>query len=522
MKIRVAALLATLAAMPAAGQNLVIGTGSPPLSADPHFFNGPADNALSASIYNRLVERDAMLRLQPSLAVRWGAVSSTAWDVHLRPDVRWSDGRPFGAEDVAFTLQRARNVPNSPGGFGTTLRAVARVEVVDPLLVRIHTNQPQATLPNDLSYISILPAHRAAGVTTEELNAARMTVTTAPYRLERFVPNERVDLIRNPDHFGPAEPWSQVSIRIIRSPASRVAALLSGDVEAIDLVPSVDLPRLKGDARLRVTESAGVRTVYLAPNLAAEVPEPPLLASTGGEPLAANPLRDRRVRQALSLALARDQLAERVMEGAADPTFQFMPAGAYTFDAALGVPRQDVAEARRLLAAAGYPNGFRLTLLAPNGSPIPNDARLAQAIAQQWTRIGVQVAVEALPQTAFAPRQARSAFGVTMGSWGATYGSVVSPFASVVGSRDAAAGTGSFNFSRYSNPAVDALVRRSAAELDDARREAILLEGVRLVAEDVGVLPLFTLRNAWATRRGLVHQARADGWMMPTAIRAAP
>jgi peptide/nickel transport system substrate-binding protein len=199
-----------------------------------------------------------------------------------------------------------------------------------------------------------------------------------------------------------------------------------------------------------------------------------------------------------------------------------MPAGAYTFDAALGVPRQDVAEARRLLAAAGYPNGFRLTLLAPNGSPIPNDARLAQAVAQQWTRIGVQVAVEALPQTAFAPRQARSAFGVTMGSWGATYGSVVSPFASVVGSRDAASGTGSFNFSRYSNPAVDALVRRSAAEFDDARREAILLEGVRLVAEDVGALPLVTLRNAWATRRGLVHQARADGWMMPTAIRAAP
>ncbi len=515
-------LLALLGVGPAMAQTLTMATGSPPLAADPHFFNGIANNALQTATFSRLTERDLQLRLQPSLALSWSPVGDTAWEFRLRPGIGWSDGQPFTAEDAAFSIQRARTLPNSPGGYGSTLRAIDRMEVVDALTLRVHTTQPHATLPVDLSYIAILPRHAMDGATTEDINAGRMTVTTGPYRLQRYVPNELVEMVRNDAYWGPPEPWARVTLRIVRSPTSRVAALLSGDVDAIDQVPSSDLPRLRSEPRITVTEAAGVRMAYLTPNHLAEVPEPPLLAGPNGERLAANPLRDPRVRQALSLAIARDQLAERVMEGMADPAFQFMPPGTFTHDPAIGVPRADPAAARRLLAEAGYPQGFRLTILSPNGSPIPNDARIAQAVAQQWTRIGVQTQVEALPLTAYAPRQARAEFGMSLASWGATYGSVVSPFASAIGTRDAAARTGAFNFGRYSNSRLDDIVARSAAIFEDGPREALLLQAVRMVAEDLPVIPLFMLRNAYATRRGLRHEARGDGFFMPTALRAAP
>ena len=492
----------------ARAQNLSIGIGGSVTWLDPHFYNASPNHSVAAHFFDRLVDFTGTTQMVPQLAESWRPVSETVWEFKLRAGVTWHDGRPFTADDVAFTVARAPDVPNSPGGFGAFVRAIQRVEIVDPLTVRFHTAAPYPLLPTDFTSVAVISRHVGEGATTEDYTSGKAVVGTGPYRFAAYSPGTRVQMTRNDAYWGGRPAWERVDFRIISSPPARTAAILSGDVDIVDTVPSSDLPRLRGESRLTLSQIQGQRMIYLAPDRS-RTAGPIFVTDNDGKPLTRNPFNDVRVRRALSMAISRDALAERVMENTAKPTNQWLPPGSYSYNPEVTVPRADTEGAKRLLAEAGFPQGFRMTLHTPNDR-YPNDARTAQAVAQMWTRAGVQTAVEALPWSSFSVRSSRQEFGMRLVGWGSPTGEASYALVNILSTYDAGKRTGANNSGRYSSPQLDALTARATGTLDDGQREVLLKEAVKMAMDDVAILPLHQLINTWAVRRGLQHEPRAD------------
>jgi peptide/nickel transport system substrate-binding protein len=491
-----------------AGRPLTIGIGGSVTSLDPHFYNAAPNNSLSMHIFDRLVERDAQTRLVPGLALSWTPVSETVWEFKLRPGVKWHDGRDFTAEDVAFTIERAPNVPNSPGGFGGFVRTIRRTEVVDPLTVRFHTAAASPLLPTDLASVAVVSKHAGQGASTEDYNSGKAAIGTGPYKLASYAPGDRTELVRNDAWFGPKQPWSRVSYRFIGNDSARTAALLAGDVDLIDQVPTSDLARLRRDNRVTLAEVQGVRVIYLVPDRSREG-NVPFVTDNAGQPLPKNPFNDLRVRRALSLAINREALCRQVMEGTAAPTGQWLPPGTYSYNPEVKPDAFNPDQAKALLAEAGYPQGFKLTLHGPNDR-YPNDARTIQAVAQMWQRIGVQTQVDALPWTTFSVRNNRQEFAIRLVGWGSVTGEASYTLVNITATYDPAKRLGANNNGRYSNPELDALTERATSTLDEKERERLLQQGVKMAMDDLAFIPLFQLVNIWALKRGLAYDARAD------------
>ncbi|MBY0338119.1 MAG: ABC transporter substrate-binding protein [Acetobacteraceae bacterium] len=507
------------AAMPAAAQTLTIGNAAAVSSMDPHFHNLGPNNALKMHVFGTLVERDSRARPFPNLAESWRALDDTTWEFRLRRNVTWHDGRPFTAEDVAFTFRRVPDVPNSPGGFGGFLRAISRVEIVDPHTLRLHTRQPHPLMPLDLASVAIISRHAAEGAGTEDFNSGRAAIGTGPYRLSAFRSGDRVELVRNDAFWGEREPWARVNVRFLLNDGSRTAALLAGDVDLIEQIPTNDIARLRRDARLAVTEIPSLRTVFISPDWSRDGAHP-LITDNAGQPLPRNPFRDLRVRQALSLAINREALVERVMDGAADATAQWLPAGAFGHNPEVRPHAFDADRARALLAEAGYADGFRITLATPNDR-WPNDARISQAVAQMWTRIGIRTQVDAAPFAAFVPRRSRQDHAIQLGAWGSSTGEASNYLMSIVATFDRERLTGPANMTRHSDAEIDAILARGAATMDDAEREAIWREAVRLYDAKLPMIQLLQYRNTWAMRRTLRHDPRMDERTIAMGMRDA-
>ncbi len=511
--------MALLAGLPAAAQTLTIGNAAVVTTIDPHYHNLGPNNALGMHIFDRLVERDSRARPHPSLAESYRPISDTVWEFRLRRGVKWHDGRDFTADDVAFTFERVPNVPNSPGGFGGFLRSIARVEVVDPHTIRLHTHRPHPLLPLDLASVSIIARHAAEGASTEDYNSGKAAIGTGPYRLSAYHSGDRVELARNEAYWGEGEPWARVTVRFLLNDGARTAALLAGDVDLIEQIPTSDLARLRRDPRLVVTEIPSLRTVFVSPDYS-RTGSHPLVTDNAGTPLPENPFRDVRVRRALSMAINRDALVERVMEGAGEATAQWLPRGTFGYNPDVKPMPFDPEGAKRLLAEAGFPDGFRMTLATPNDR-WPNDARLAQAVAQMWTRIGVRTQVDAMPFTAFVPRRSRQEHAIQIGAWGSSTGEASNYLLSIVATHDRQKLTGPANMTRHSDPKIDELLARGAATMDDEAREAIWREAVAYYAEQVPMIQLLQYVNTWAHRRGLRHDPRMDERTIAMGIREA-
>ncbi|RAI58584.1 ABC transporter substrate-binding protein [Roseicella frigidaeris] len=506
-------------ATPCRAQTLTIAVGAPVTSIDPHYHQLSPNTAVAQMIFSGLTATDGHARLVPELAEGWRPVDATTWEFRLRPGVRFHNGSAFTAEDVAFTFQRVPNVPNSPSSYAIYTRPIREVQVVDPLTLRLTTASPYPLMPTDLASVMILDAETHAQATTEGFNAGPMAIGTGPFRMASHRNGDRIAFERNDDYFGARPAWQRVTYRMITNDAARTAALLAGDVEVIDQVPTSDLAKLRGDARLALSEITGLRLIYLALDHARREATP--FATDGeGRPLPRNPLQDPRVRRALSMAIDRGAIVERVMEGAVIPAGQFLPEGSFSHVPDLAPTPYDPEGAKRLLAEAGFPQGFRLTLHGPNDR-YPNDARIIQAIGQMWTRAGLRTAVEAQPWTSFVARAGRQEFSVFLQGWGSSSGEGSNPLRNLVATPDREKGYGASNRGRYSNPELDRLLAAAMQELDDAKREALLQQATRLAFEDVGILPLHIQKNSWAMRKGLAHDARADELTRAQDIRPA-
>ena len=520
--LRTAALIGAmlLCALGAAAQELRIGLSADPGTLDPQYDNFPANNQISAHIFEPLVMQDQHQLLRPALAVSWRATSDTVWEFRLREGVRFHDGSPFTADDVVFTLDRVAKVPNAPSPFTHFTRQILEVEVVDPLTVRLRTAQPAPLLPRDLSWIRILSRRAASGPapegkTTEQLNRGDGLVGTGPFRFESWTRGRQLVLARHEDYWGPKPAWTRVSFYPLPDAAIRLAALGSGDVDFIENPPLPDMGRMRRDERLRVVTATSNRLIYLHLDHRAE--PTPGIPDTGGK----NPLKDRRVREALSLALDRAALVAQVMAGDAVPAADLLPAPMFGARALATPSAPDPERARRLLADAGYANGFSLTLGAPNGRYL-NDARVAEAVAAQWTAVGIKTRVEASQPQAFFQNRDAHRYSAYLAGWGTAAGEAGDPLRALIATPDRERGLGGSNRGRYSNPAVDALLIEALATLDDVRRRALLSEASRLALEDHALLPLYFEVAGWAMRRGLAYVGRTDQYTLAQFITPVP
>ncbi|MFC7734906.1 ABC transporter substrate-binding protein [Roseomonas sp. GCM10028921] len=507
-------------ALPAGAQTLNLAVGAPVTSLDPHYHALSPNYAVADMLFDSLTAFDARARIQPRLAESWKPVEENVWEFKLRPNVSFHNGNAFTAEDVAFTIARVPTVPNSPSSYGIYTRAIQRVEVVDPLTVRFHTNGAYPLLPVDLGQIQMLDSETHANPLTEEFNSGKLAIGTGPFRMVSYRSGDRIEYVRNDAYFGDKPHWQRVNYRMITNDAARTAALLSGDVDFIDQVPTSDITKLRGDQRVQLSEADGLRLIFLALDHAHEG-NSPLITDNDGKPLGHNPLRDVRVRRALSMAIDRQAITDRVMEGASLPSVQLLPPTAFGALPDRQAGRPDPEGARRLLAAAGYPQGFRIQLNGPNDRYM-NDARIIQAIGQMWTRIGIRTAVEGQPWATFVGRAGRQELSAMLVGWGTSSGEPTSPLRSLLATVTPQRGWGGSNRGRYSNPAMDAKLDEGLRTLDDAKREALLREATAIAMDDVGIIPIHIQKNIWAMRRGLQHEARADELTRAQDIRPAP
>jgi peptide/nickel transport system substrate-binding protein len=503
----VAAAIPVLAA-PVAAQTLNLAVGAPVTSLDPHYHALSPNYAVADMLFDSLTSFDANARVVARLAESWKPVAEDVWEFKLRPNVRFHNGNAFTAEDVAFTIARVPTVPNSPSSYGIYTRAIKSVEVVDPLTVRFRTNGPYPLLPVDLAQVEMLDSEIHANPLTEDFNSGKLAIGTGPFRVLSHRNGDRIEYARNDSYFGTRPDWERVNYRMITNDAARTAALLSGDVDFIDQVPTSDIAKLRNDQRVTLSEVDGLRLIYLALDHSRESASPFALGEDG-KPLARNPLKDVRVRRALSMAIDRQAITDRVMEGASSPTLQLLPPTGFGAIPELRPGRPDPEGARRLLAEAGYPNGFRLTLHGPNDRYM-NDGRIIQAVGQMWQRIGIRTSVEAQPWATFVARAGRQELSAMLVGWGTSSGEASNPLRSLLATYNPQRGFGGSNRGRYSNPAMDAKMEEALRTLDDEKREALLREATQIAMDDVGIIPIHTQKNIWAMRRGMRHEARAD------------
>ncbi len=503
-----------------AAKEITVGLASEPSSIDPHYHNLTPNNALAREIFDRLIMPDDKQVLKPGLAVSWKAVDDLTWEFKLREGVKWHDGSPFTADDVVFTFERAPDVPNSPSSFGTYLKGKA-IEKVDDLTVRIKTAAPYPLMPNDISTFSIISKKHGDGAGTEDYNSGKAAIGTGAYKFVEWVPGDRIVLERNDDFWGDKPEWEKVTIKPIKSGPARLAALLAGDVDFIEGVPTTDIERLRDDKDITLSQGISNRVIYL--HLDHFRDDSPFVKAADGGAIK-NPLRDARVRKAISMAINRDAIVDRVMEGVAVKAGQLLPEGFFGVSGKLKPVDYDPEGAKKLLTDAGVGDGFQLTIHGPNDRYI-NDAKIAEAIAQMLTRVGIKTAVETMPKSVYFKRASRGAegepeFSFILVGWGAGTGEASSPLKSLLHTYDKERGFGASNRGRYSNQEVDKLVERALATIDDGKRAALLAQATEIAVEDGGIIPLHYQVNTWAGRKGIVYSARTDETTLYTGIRS--
>ena len=485
--------------------DLRIGLSADVTSLDPHFLAAQPNLTVGRHIFDSLTHVDERARLIPGLAESWRALDATTWEFKLRRGVRFHDGTELTAHDVAYSLERPLNIKGSPGSYAAYVRPIVAREIVDAHTLRLKTAAPYGALPDEVNSILIVSRKAAANATTEDFDAGRALIGTGPYRFVRYARGDRVELARNDDYWGGRPAWDKVSLRILPGDPVRTAALLAGDIDVIEHVPTADIARLRKHPNLRLEQAVSWRTIFLLVDQYRR--SPPTVTGKDGRPLTANPFMDLRVRRAMSKAINRQALAERVMEGLAIPAANIVSPGVFGHNAALKPEAYDPEGAKKLLAEAGYPGGFTVTLTGPNNRYI-NDEQVLQACAQMLTRIGIRTAVEASPMSVFLSRVRAQETSFALLGWGSFAADLA--LRSLAASPNPGKGHGAWNWGRYANPKLDQLVEQALASVDAKKRETLAQAAGAVAMQDIALIPLHHQIVSWAMRKNLRYTPRTD------------
>lgn len=491
-----------LLAPPLGAQTVRIASAFDPQTLDPHGLALLYHTRVVGQVYDSLVNRDADYRLEPALATEWRMAAPTRWRFTLRQGVQFHDGSLLTADDVVFSMQRALQPP-SQRSF--QLKGVTQVRKADEQTVEFVTEAPDAVLPEKLVFVPVISkawaerhgVQRAQDVNgKQETHAVRHAMGTGPFRVERYEPDVRVVLKRHAAWWGRSDKRhgnvQDVHFVTIKSDATRLAALSSGEVDLVLDPPFQDVQRLQRDGRFTVVQTADIGQQYLTfDQSSAELAH----SDVKGR----NPFKDLRVRQAVYHAINMPVIIDKVLRGQAVST------GAFLSTRVDGSPAEldkrlpyDPARARSLLAQAGYPQGFGITLDCVN---IAFRENVCQAMAAMLTQVGIRTTLRSSPSSQFFPKLTQGTASFVEYGWTAT----PDAWASLNGlfrSFDKA-GLGTFNAGRYSNPALDTLIDTLRTEPDLTRRRAMVSTVLRMVADDLPYIPLYRRTLTWAHRKNL-------------------
>ena len=501
-------LLGALATPQLQAEDLKIGLSALTTSIDPQFYVGGANGALARSIFDGLVNQDDHQKIVPGLATSWKTTNPVTWIFYLRSGVTFHDGTPFSSKDVVASIHRvALASHNSPSSYLPYVADISSVRAVAPLTVEITTRKPVALLLNNLSRIAILPA-RLENVSTAQLSVKDI-IGTGPFKFVSWTPDDQVILSRNDNYWGGKAEWDHVILKVYKNDSARVAGLLAGDTDFIENVPTSDRRTLTRQSQISVLSVAGNRLLYLHPDQ--DRNESPFVRASDGS----NPFKKVDVRRAMSLAINRQAIVDRIYDGQGTIASQLVPKGYFGYQPAIGAPVYDPEKAKALLAKAGYPSGFTLTFQSSNDR-YPNDAKVAQALGQMFSRVGIKTSVETMPGSVYFSRAAKRDFSLVMGGAAIETGEasgILGPLLETFGP-----GAGQGNRGRYSNPQFDRLLNQARETLNDSQREKLLQQATSVAINDQGVIPLLFLANSWAMKKGYHYDGRTDGFTLPYYI----
>jgi peptide/nickel transport system substrate-binding protein len=494
------------------------------LSADPHAQNEGLNNLINDEIYERLTGRGKDLSIVPSLATSWERRTPTVWRYYIRKGVLFHDGTPLTADDVVYSLRRAQ-LPSS--NFKVFAVPLGTVRKVDDFTVEIETPVPvpEGVMVENVNTLNIMSRawceKNGAGKpqdykTGEETFASRNANGTGPFILVKREGEVATVLKKNPKWWGLAEKRfegnvDEIVYRPIKSDVTRMAALVSGELDLVLDPPLQDIARLKRDPAVRIIEGPENRVIFLVMDQQREELK---YSNVKG----ANPLKDKRVRQALYMAIDIEAIRAQVMRGQALPTGSMIPTSRMSFPEI--EPRllpHDVARAKALLAEAGYPNGFDLGLLCPNNRYV-NDERICTAIAGMFAKVGVKVSLTSIPRAQFFQRVDQFDVSMHLYGWG---GAAIDPgftLIPVIHAHDGR-GRGDFNSGRHKDDALDKLIEAIEVEMDSTKRRAMMLEAFQRVRDNVYTIPLHRQMIPWAARANVTAVHRADNVVEAAWVR---
>lgn len=486
-----------------------MGVAAMPRSPDPHFGASRTEQFLHAQIYEGLADTDAQGQPVARLAERWERMADGVWLFRLRRNVRFHNGRAFTARDVIFSFCRTGTVAGSARPFAAMLADVAGVEVLDPYNILIRLRGRDMRFPTEIATIPIVAAPKGGGSwsyrqdgcaevegqngnwiaeTTFASPAAR--AGTGPFQLTDYGP-QRIVAERNPDYWGEPAVWERYEL-IRLADNDLVRAALENRVDILDNPPLDALNFLKGKDNLHVVAFPSAALAYVQFNL----------RPRNGIP---SPFHDARVRRAISLAIPREALARRVLPGLAAPTGQMPLRGSAAYDPTIPDNEFDPAEARRLLAEAGYPNGLQATMLA--GSL---QRRVADVVAHFLANIGIKLTVREETQDVLIRQLNAGDFELYCVGWIFGPGNIAGSYQALLGSDSAGGSKGMNNYGRYANADLDQLLADIRLEPSSSRRDQLTRRATQLIHADTAWIPLVHTQSRWAVRQNIVMDGRLD------------
>ncbi len=481
-------------------KTLKIGMSSDARSMDPYFHNETSTNSMLSNVFEGLTYFDKDLKVYPVLAESWRVVEGNTWEFKLRKGVKFHNGNDFNADDVIFSIDRIKNWGKS--GFKSKVNMIESFVKVDNYTVQITTKGPYPILLRKLSYVKMLDAEYSADKDAAFLGLN--PVGTGPFKFVSWKKGESFTITANQGYWQGQPFYSDVIFKPLTNNATRVAAALSGEVDIIDRIPVMDVQRIKKSSKLNFFMKPGLRLIYLQMDQGRL--ETPYVKGK-------NPFLDVRVRRAIYLGINEESIVKHIMKGFAAPAEQFNPDVVFGYDDSIKRPAYNAAEAKKLLAKAGYPNGFEVTLDAPNNRYV-NDAQIAQAIASSLSRVGIKVKVNALPKATFFPKTDRLDTSFFLIGWASTDGDSSSFLDGITHTHDKEKGYGRYNRGRYSNATVDELIEKAGVTIDEKERLGYLIEAQRIaLVEDMSIIPLHYQVDLYASGKNVKFVPRTDSHM---------
>ncbi|OJU50936.1 MAG: hypothetical protein BGO03_01310 [Mesorhizobium sp. 61-13] len=495
---------------PAEARRLTWSTSADLITLDPHAASVGINNTGLSQFYEPLITRDQELKLVPALAVSWKNLDEKTWEFQLRKGVTFHDGAAFTAEDVAFSIMRAK-APTSD--YKVAVNAISEVKIVDDYTVHIITSEPAPTLPDWLTLIFIVDKGwaEAHGVLVpqdfkggEENFAARNENGTGPYRVTLRTPGVTTEMVAFDGYWDRANfpvGYDELVHRPIGSAATRIAGLLSGDVDVVLDPPLQDLGRIEADPALKVEYDHEIRSIFFG----FDVSSPKLRFGSGAD---TNPFLDERVRKAVYMAINSEGIQRQIMRGLSTPIGSlFSPrlnGHRAEFDERLPF---DPEAARKLMEEAGFGKGFKVRLDCTNDRYV-NDEAICQAVVPMLARIGIEVELNLRPATTAFPAMLKRETSFFMLGFDAPTLDAEYIFRFALHSPDGTLGT--WNFGAYSDPKVDALMAQIAVEMDPDKRREQMAEVIRITRDAVVYVPLHLQGMAWAMKADVNLGIRAD------------